>query len=214
MVLWKFLQKKLKEGLKINNIMLILFNKNKLLKLNHREERMGSNDWIYFPLYQFMIWEGNFTKKDTNYLYMQRYNELYKEYQIYSKPVVSFSKKYLGFGEDKHFKFSNTFPKIPVKDILYLKACKVLKSSLNSYIQDKEGRLTIFRVEYKCGYDDYSLDIFDLAEYRQVHLEKDFEEKLKRDYSFYYTNITSYVQSRIEEILEEKEIDPLVIIIS
>ncbi|WP_294063701.1 hypothetical protein [uncultured Fusobacterium sp.] len=161
-----------------------------------------------------MIWKGNFTKRDTNYLYMQRYNELYKEYQIYSKPVVSFSKKYLGFGEDKHFKFSNTFPKIPVKDILCLKACEVLKPSLNSYIQDKEGRLTIFRVEYKCGYDDYSLDIFDLAEYRQVHLEKDFEEKLKRDYSFYYTNITSYVQSRIEEILEEKEIDPLVIIIS
>ncbi len=78
MVLWKFLQKKLKEGLKINNIMLILFNKNKLLKLNHREERIGSNDWIYFSLYQFMIWKGNFTKKDTNYLYMQRYNELYK----------------------------------------------------------------------------------------------------------------------------------------
>lgn len=213
MVLLKFLQKKLKEDLKTNN-MLVLFNRNKLLKLDYREEKIGLNDWIYFPLYQFMIWEGNFTKKDTNYLYMQRYNELYKEYQIYSKPVVSFSKKYLGFGEDKHFKFSNTFPKIPVKDILCLKACEVLKSSLNSYIQDKEGRLTIFRVEYRCRYDDCSLDIFDLAEYRQIHLETTYGEKLKRDYFSYYTNITSYVQSRIEEILEEKEIDPLVIIIS
>lgn len=194
--------------------MLILFNKNKLLKLNHREERIGSNDWIHFPLNQLMIWKGNLTKKDTDYLYMQRNNESYKKYQIYSKPVVSFSKKYLGFGEDKHFKFSITFPKIPVKDILCLKACEVLKSSLNSYIQDKEGRLTIFRVEYRCRYDDYSLDIFDLAEYRQIHLEKDLGEKLKRDYFSYYTNITKYVHSRIEEILEEKEVDPLIIIIS
>lgn len=61
--------------------MLILFNKNKLLKLNHREKRIGSNDWIHFPLYQLMIWKGNLTKKDTDYLYMQRNNESYKEYQ-------------------------------------------------------------------------------------------------------------------------------------
>ncbi len=194
--------------------MIILFNKDKLLKLDHREERIGANDWIYFPLYQFMIWNGNLIRRNTDYFYMQRYSELSKQYIIYSKPLVSFSKKYLGFGDDSTFRFPIIFPKFPVKDILYLKEYEVLKSSLNSYIQDKEGRFTIFRVERRGEYDDHSLDIFDLAQYKQIHLESKLGEKLKRDYFSYYTNITSYVQSRIEETLEEKEIDPLVIIIS
>lgn len=34
--------------------MLILFNKNKLLKLHHREEKIGANDWIYFSLLEEM----------------------------------------------------------------------------------------------------------------------------------------------------------------
>lgn len=194
--------------------MLILFNKNKLLKLNHREERIRSNDWIYFPFYQFMIWKGNLIGRDTDYFYMQRYSELFKRYDVHSKPLVSFSKKYLGFGEESTFNFFNAFPKIPVKDISNLKAYEILESNLDSYIQDKEGRFTIFRVESRDGYDDYSLDIFDLAQYKQIHLEKNLGEKLKRDYFSHYANITSCVKSRIEEFLEDQEVDPLIIIIS
>lgn len=35
--------------------MLVLFNRNKLLKLDYREEKIGPNEWIYFPLYSFAI---------------------------------------------------------------------------------------------------------------------------------------------------------------
>lgn len=194
--------------------MLILFNKNKLLKLHHRERKIGANDWIYFSLYSFMIWKGNLFEKDTDYFYMQIYDELQKRYILHSKPLISFSRKYLGFGDRPSFNIFDSLPKISKNEVLYIKEYEVLKSNLNSYIQDKKGRITVFRVEDSCRYDLHCLNDYDLAQYKQIHFDRNLSEKIKRDFLSSYENITKYVHSRIEEILEEKEIDPLIIIIS
>lgn len=194
--------------------MLVLFNRNKLLKLDYREEKIGPNEWIYFPLYSFAIWKGNILeKKDTDYFYMRIFSVSCKRYLTHSKALISFSRKYLGFGEYSSIDIYNTFPKIPKDEILYIKECKVLKPSLGSYFQDKEKRNIVFRVKDE-SYDYYAINTFNLAQYKQIHFDKNFSEKLRRDSFSYYENITNYVHSRIEEILEEKEIDPLIIIIS
>lgn len=194
--------------------MIILFNKNKLLKLYYREEKIGANDWIYFSLYSFMIWKGNLFEKDTDYFYMQIYDELQKRYILDSRPLISFFRKYLGFGDRQSFNIFDSLPKIPKNEVLYIKEYEVLKSNLNSYIQDKKERITVFRVEDSCRYDLHCLDKYDLAQYKQLHFAKNLSERIKRDFLSSYENITNYVHSRIEEILEEKEIDPLIIIIS
>lgn len=194
--------------------MLVLFNKNKLLKLDYREEKIGVNDWIYFSLYSFMIWKGNLFEKDSDYFYMQIYDKLQERYILHSKPLISFSRKYLGFGDRQSFNIFDSLPKIPKNEVLYIKEYEVLKSNLNSYIQDKKGRITVFRVEDSCRYDLNCLEDYDLAQYKQIHFSQVFSEKIKRDFLSSYEHITKYVHSRIEEILEEKEIDPLIIIIS
>lgn len=194
--------------------MLVLFNRNKLLKLDYREEKIGLNEWIYFPLYSFAIWKGNILeKKDTDYFYMRIFSVSCKRYLTYSKALISFSRKYLGFGESSSVDIPNIFPKIPKDEILYIKEYEVLKPSLDSYFQDKEKRNIVFRVKNK-SYDCNAIDVFNLAQYKQIHFDKNLSEKLRRDFFSFYENITSYVHGRIEEILEEKEIDPLVIIIS
>lgn len=195
--------------------MLVLFNRNKLLKLDYREEKIGPNEWIYFPLYSFAIWKGNILeKKNTDYFYMRIFSVSCKRYLTYSKALISFSRKYLGFGESSSVDISNIFSKIPKDEFLYIKEYEVLKSSLGSYFQDKEKRNIVFRVKSKSEYDCHALDIFNLAQYKQIHFDRNLSEKLRRDFFPSYENITNYVHSRIEEILEEKEVDPLIIIIS
>ena len=106
------------------------------------------------------------------------------------------------------------FQRFQKNEVLYIKEYEVLKSNLNSYIQDKKERITVFRVEDSCRYNLHCLDEYDLAQYRQIHFDRNLSEKIKRDFLSSYENITDYVHSRIEEILEEKEVDPLIIIIS
>lgn len=121
--------------------MLILFNKNKLLKLYHRERKIGANDWIYFSLYSFMIWKGNLFEKDTDYFYMQIYDELQERYILHSKPLISFSRKYLGFGDRPSFNIFDSLPKISKNEVLYIKEYEVLKSNLNSYPNSFKERI-------------------------------------------------------------------------
>lgn len=90
-----------------------------------------------------MIWKGNLFEKDTDYFYMQIYDELQERYISHSKPLISFSRKYLGFGDRPSFNIFDSLPKISKSATIPLRNILPYKPENNILIENKINEIKL-----------------------------------------------------------------------